>query len=174
MNIHDLSPSKCLDLLKECGCSDEVIKHSIAVRDVAVRIADKANANRELVEAGALLHDIGRSNTHGIFHAIEGASIAKKLHLPKSIIRIIERHIGAGLTKEEAKKLHLPAKNYLPETLEEKIVCHADNLIDNSSKQKIENEIERALTNGNKEYAIRLVKLHKELSEICGMDLNDI
>ena len=174
MNVKDLSPEKCLNLLKESGCSDEVIKHSLAVRDVAVRIAEKTNADRNLVEAGALLHDIGRSNTHGIFHAVEGALIAKKLHLPKSIIRIIERHIGAGLTIEEAKKLHLPVKNYLPETLEEKIVCHADNLIDNSSRQKIENEIEKALTDGNREYAIRLVKLHKELSEICGMDLNDI
>jgi uncharacterized protein (TIGR00295 family) len=174
MNIKDLSPKKCLDLLKESGCSDEVIKHSLAVRDIAVRIAERTNANRDLVEAGALLHDIGRSSTRGIFHAIEGASIAKKLHLPESIIRIIERHIGAGLTKEEAKKLHLPAKSFLPETLEEKIVCHADNLIDNSSRQKIENEIEKALMDGNKEYAIRLVKLHKELSEICGIDLNDI
>ncbi|MBN2603778.1 MAG: HDIG domain-containing protein [Candidatus Thermoplasmatota archaeon] len=174
MNIKDLSPQKCLDLLKESGCSDEVIKHSLAVRDVAVRIAYKTDADRNLVEVGALLHDIGRSNTHGIFHAVEGASIARRLNLPKSIIRIIERHIGAGLTKEEAKKLRLPVKNYLPETLEEKIVCHADNLVDNSSRQKIENEIERALTDGNREYAIRLVKLHKELSDICGMDLNDI
>jgi uncharacterized protein (TIGR00295 family) len=174
MNIKDLSQSKCLELLKESGCSDEVIKHSIAVRDVAIRIAQKAKADIDLVEAGALLHDIGRSNTHGIFHAVKGASIAKKLHLPKSIIRIIERHIGAGLTSNEAKKLHLPFKNYLPETLEEKIVCHADNLINNCSRQKIEDEIEKALTDGNKEYAIRLVKLHKELSDICGIDLNYI
>jgi HD superfamily phosphodiesterase len=63
MNIKDLSQSKCLELLKESGCSDEVIKHSIAVRDVAIRIAQKAKADIDLVEAGALLHDIGRSNT---------------------------------------------------------------------------------------------------------------
>ena len=67
---------------------------------------------------------------------------------------------------EEAKKLGLPEKDYIPVSLEEKIVCHADNLIDDSKRQKIEEEIEKALTNGLKEYAIRLVNLHKELSEI--------
>ena len=67
-----------LNLLKKAGCSEEVINHCIAVRDIAVKIAKKANADVELVEAGALLHDIGRSKTHGIFHAVEGVKIAKK------------------------------------------------------------------------------------------------
>ncbi|RLI59317.1 MAG: HD domain-containing protein, partial [Candidatus Asgardarchaeum californiense] len=134
----------------------------------------KTNADLKLVEAGALLHDIGRSKTHGIRHAVEGAKIAKKIGLPEKIVNIIERHIGAGLSKNEAKKLGLPAKDYIPETLEEKIVCHADNLIDNNKKQNIEVEVERALRKNLKEYALRLVNLHKELSELCGMDLNNI
>ena len=167
-------PSECLMLLKEVGCSDKVIEHCKSVRDVAVRIAEKANANLELVEAGALLHDIGRSKTHGIRHAIEGVKIGKKLGLSEEILKIIERHIGAGLSKDEAKRLGLPAKDYIPETLEEKIVCHADNLISNNKQQRIEAQLERALNENLKEYAIKLVNLHKELSDICGMDLNDI
>ena len=70
------NPGQCLQLLKEAGCSDEVINHCKAVRKVAVRIAKKAHANIQLVEAGALLHDIGRSKTQGIMHGIEGAKIA--------------------------------------------------------------------------------------------------
>ena len=35
-------------------------------------------------------------------------------------MNIIERHIGAGITEEEAVNLGLPKKSYLPETLEEK------------------------------------------------------
>jgi len=31
------SPEECLDLLKKSGCSDKVIRHCKAVRDVAVR-----------------------------------------------------------------------------------------------------------------------------------------
>ena len=165
---------ECIQLLKKTGCSDSVISHCKSVRDVAMRIARRTNANKKLVEAGALLHDIGRSKTHGISHAVEGAKIAKKLGLPESLIFIIERHIGAGLSKKEAKKLGLPSKDYIPVTLEEKIVCHADSLIEDNRIQKIEHEVERALNEGHKDYAIRLVRLHKELSNICGIDLNDI
>ena len=166
------SPKECIRLLEKNGCSDIVIRHCKAVRDVAVKIAEKTNADVQLVEAAALLHDIGRSKTHGIFHGIAGVKIAKKIGLPDSIIRIIERHLGAGISKEEAKKLGLPQKDYIPVTLEEKIVCHADNLIDNCRRQNIEKEIERVLKDGNKDYAERLIKLHKELSDICGIDLN--
>ena len=57
-------------------------------------------------------------------------------------------------------------------SIEEKIVCHADSLIDNCEKQNIEKEVKRALMEGHKEYAERLVNLHNELSYICGMDVN--
>ena len=168
------TPEECIKLLRNSGCSEEVIKHCKAVRDVAIRLAKRANADIKLVEAGALLHDIGRSKTHGIKHGVEGARIAKKLGLPDNIIRIIERHIGAGLPSNEAKKLGLSNRDFIPETLEEKIVCHADSLIENSRKQVIEQEVERALIDGHKEYAKRLVALHKELSDICGIDVNKI
>ena len=166
------SPEECVEMLKKSGCFDKVIRHCKSVRDVAVRIAKKTHADVELVEAGALLHDIGRSKAHGIFHAVEGVKIAKELGLPENIKNIIERHIGAGLSMKEAKKLGLPPKDYIPQTLEEKIVCHADNLIDNCKQQNIENGVERARKEGHKNYAERLVRLHKELSDICGMDLN--
>lgn len=164
------SPEECIRLLKKNGCSDRVIKHCKAVRDIAVKIAEKTNADIELVEAAALLHDIGRSKTHGISHGVEGVKIAKKIGLPNNIIRIIERHLGAGIPKAEAKKLGLPVKDYIPITLEEKIVCHADNLIDNCRRQNIEKAVERALREGNKEYAERLISLHKELTDICGIN----
>ena len=172
--IKNLTAEKCISYLKKSGCSDDVIKHSKCVRDLAVIIAKKANADIETVELGALLHDIGRSKTHGIYHAIEGVKIAKEYGIPEKIIKIIERHIGAGISAEVAKKLGLPIKDYIPISLEEKIVCHADNLIDNCKRQKIECEIEKALNNNQKEYALKLVNLHNELSKKCGIDLNKI
>lgn len=168
------TPEECIGLLRKSGCSEQVIRHCMVVRDVAVRIAEKANADLKLVDASALLHDIGHSKTHGIHHAFEGGKIAKKFGLQESIVKIIERHIGAGLPADEAKKLGLPEKDYIPKTLEEKIVCHADSLVDNNKKQNIEYEIERALTKGFDGYARRLVALHKELSDICGIDINKI
>ncbi len=168
------TPERCIELLQENGCSDEVIKHCMAVRDVAVKIAKKADADLKLVEAGALLHDIGRSKTHGILHAVEGAKIARRIGLPLNILYIIERHLGAGIPKEEAVKLGLPEKDYIPETLEEKIVAHADNLIQDNKRQRIEEEIKQAKEKGLEQVAQRLIDLHKELGDICGMDLNEI
>jgi uncharacterized protein (TIGR00295 family) len=170
----ELTPEKCVLILKQNGCSKEVINHCKCVRDLAVIIANKTNADVNIVELGALLHDIGRSKTHGINHAIEGVKIAKKYGLNSKIIKIIERHIGAGITPKVAKELGLPNKDYSPVSIEEKIVCHADNLIDNCKRQKIEVEIDKALRNNQKEYAKKLAKLHNELSDICGIDLNYI
>jgi uncharacterized protein (TIGR00295 family) len=172
----DTIPDKtcCIKMLKQAGCSKEVIAHCNTVCDVAVRIAKKTSADVSLVTAGALLHDIGRSKSHGIDHAIAGANIARKLGLSEKIVHIIERHIGAGLSSSVAVSLGLPKKNYIPRTLEEKIVCHADNLIDDCRRQPIEKEVERALMDGKKEYALQLIRLHKNLSELCKIDLNDI
>ena len=175
IQMHDIpSSEQCIHLLEKAGCSKKVINHCQAVRDVAVKIAQCTQADIKLVEAGALLHDIGRSNTHDIHHAIEGAHIAESYDLPNEIVRIIERHIGAGLSADTAASLGLPRKNYLPETLEEKIVCHADNLLDDCTRQPIEHEVEQALNDGKKEYAMQLVQLHHELSTLCGKDLNTI
>jgi uncharacterized protein (TIGR00295 family) len=168
------NPKKCIELLIKSGCSKEIIKHSKAVRDLALKIAKMTDADLKLVEAGALLHDIGRSKTNGIYHGIEGVKIAKQLGLSDKIQKIIERHIGAGLSQEVAKNLGLPPREYIPKTLEEKIICHADNLIDNYKRKKIEYEIQRALKDGHKDYALQLNKLHNELCNICDFDLNNI
>jgi len=167
-------PLECIKLLKKNACSKEVINHCKAVRDLAVRIAKKTGADVKLVEAGALLHDIGRCKTHGIKHGIEGAKIAQETNLPRSIVHIIERHVGAGIPKDEAIRLGLPAKDYIPKTLEEKIIAHTDNLIENERKQSIEKEVKKALKKGQKQHAERLIKLHNELRDICKMNLNDI
>lgn len=118
------------------GCSPDVIEHCKAVakyaREIAINIREKGdliNIDIDAVFVGALLHDIGRSKTHGIGHAVAGARIAMDNGLDDKIVKIIERHIGAGIPKEEASGLGLPEKDYLPVTIEEKIVAHADNLI---------------------------------------------
>lgn len=168
------SPDQCRRLLKTTGCSDDVIAHCEAVRSLAVLIARKAEADCALVEVGALLHDIGRSQTQGMRHAIEGARIAQDLGLPTEVVLIIERHMGAGIPRAEAVRLGLPERDYVPRTLEEKIVAHADNLIDNEHRQPISREIEKALQKRRPQLAARLRALHAELSERCGQDLDTL
>ena len=128
-----------IELLKKENTPENVIDHSLAVYKKAMEIAANFDdADKDLIRKGALLHDIGRSKTHGITHEIEGVEIAKKYGYGEDVLNIIERHIGAGITESEAEKLGLPVKSYLPETLEEKIVAHADNLTSGSKEVDID------------------------------------
>ena len=118
-------------VLVNAGCSPDVVAHCIAVSQKALTIAERVTVavDRDLVRQGGLFHDIGRSRTHGIGHAIAGVEIGSRLGFSSKLINIIERHIGAGITAPEAERLGLPKKDYLPLTPEEKIVSYADNLI---------------------------------------------
>ena len=118
----------CIALLGRAGCSDDVVAHCRAVRDLALAYADGI-ADRDLIEAGALLHDIGRGVTHDLHHAEAGGAICRALGPDERIERIVERHIGAGLTADECSLLCLAPRDCMPATLEEKIVAHADNLV---------------------------------------------
>ncbi|UCE74309.1 MAG: HDIG domain-containing protein [Methanomassiliicoccales archaeon] len=166
------SREECIEILKKSGCNKNVIAHCLTVEGLAVQIAALAKADKNLVSLGALLHDIGRGKTHGIKHAVKGAEMVRELGLSDKIALIIERHIGAGLTREEAEKLGLPNRNYMPETLEEKIVAHADNLIDDNKKGPVSEVVEHFEKLGYKEVAKKVIVLHNELSHICGIDLD--
>ena len=155
-----------MELLKKEKTPENVIQHSEAVLKKAMKIAANFdNADKDLIRKGALLHDIGRSKTHGITHAIEGVEIAKRYGYGKDVLKIIERHIGAGITEEEAVKLGLPKKSYLPETLEEKIVAHADNLVSGSKEVDIDFVIEKWKRRipDSEDNIERLIELDEEL-----------
>ena len=100
--------------------------------------ANYDDADKDVIQKGALLHDNGRSKTHGITHAITGVEIAKKYGYSSDVLNIIERHIGAGITESESVWLGLPKKSYVPQTIEEKIVAHADNLVSGSEEVDID------------------------------------
>jgi uncharacterized protein (TIGR00295 family) len=168
------SRDECLALLQETGCNESVVAHCIAVSSLAVRIAKRCGANIELVEAGSLLHDLGRCKSHGIDHAVWGAEIAEEKKLPDQVVKIIERHIGGGITRSEAKKLGLPEKDYVPKTLEEKIVSHADNLIAGTKRTTVKEAVGWLVRQGLQDAAMKVLKLHEELSAACGMNLDDI
>ncbi len=128
------SEEAVLSLLEKAGCPENVIRHCKVVADFAEKLAIGCKrrgikVNISLVRTGALLHDIGRSKTHDVDHAIIGARIAKDYGLHPSIISIIENHIGSGITKEEAVKLGFPRKSYVPTTIEERIVAYSDKMV---------------------------------------------
>lgn len=164
---------QALQFLRESGCSENVIRHCEAVTELAVEIAKACkekglNVNLELVEIGALLHDIGRSKTHSVHHAVAGVQIAKRLGLPEPIISIIKRHVGGGITQREAKTLGWPKDIYIPQTLEEKIVAYADKLIEGSKRVPIEKTIEKLSKELPPSAIARIRRLHQEMSTIIG------
>jgi hypothetical protein len=63
--------------------------------------------------------------------------------------RVCERHTGAGIGKEEIKRLELPLpyEDFLPETMEEKVICYADKFFSKTHPEveKSINEAEKSL-----------------------------
>jgi uncharacterized protein len=167
------SREQALQLLRESQCSVEVIKHCEAVAKLALETAEACrekglSVDLELVEIGALLHDIGRSKTHTVHHAVVGAEISEAAGLPEPVISIIKRHVGGGITTSEAEKLGWPKDVYVPMTLEEKIVSYADKLIENSKRVPIEIAIEKLSKERKHDATERVRKLHEEIAELVG------
>lgn len=128
-----LSRNEAIELLKKAGCVKGVIMHCTTVSRNSIEIARRIKENGyeidvHFVEIASLLHDIGRSKTHGIFHGVEGARILRGYGIEEKFAKVCERHMGAGLTAEDAALLGLPPGNYLPQTIEEKVIAHADNI----------------------------------------------
>lgn len=174
--MSDKLPSReqALKLLTENGCAANVVKHCVAVSALAVETAEALkkkgySVNVEFVEIGALLHDIGRSKTHSVNHAIEGAEIAETLGLPKPIVNIIKRHVGGGITPIEAEWLGWSSGDgYIPVTLEEKVVSYADKLINGGKRVPIELTVGQFRKKGLVEAAERVRKLHDEMAALIG------
>ena len=53
--------------------------------------------------------------------------------------RVCERHTGAGITRDQIliRHLPLPMRDFLPETMEEKLICYADKFF---SKTRLDHE----------------------------------
>lgn len=97
------------------------------------------------IEGAAMLHDIGifRTDAPGIecrgtepyiCHGIIGGELLRAEGAPEQWARVAERHTGSGLTANEIEeqKLPLPHRDYLPETLLERLVCYADKFFSKS------------------------------------------
>ncbi len=129
-----------------------LLVHSRAVADMALRIADRhpeLNIDRQFVEEAAMLHDIGifRCDAPGICchgtepyicHGRIGAELLREEGYPQHA-RVCERHTGAGLTLEDivTQQLPLPRQSFLPETIEEQLICYADKFF---SKTRLDRE----------------------------------
>jgi len=168
------SRAEALATLRKAGCSNDVVRHSVLVAEIAREIASSFNpkikVDLHLVEIGALLHDIGRSVTHGAEHGSVGAQILEKLGYPDSLASLVRNHVGAGIPRDDAITLGLPPIDHLPTTIEDKLVCYADKLARGSVRIPFEKALEALAEDLGSEHPsiARLRSLHQEIMELAG------
>ncbi len=143
-----------------------VEEHCMAVAEFVEELAGRVRGvEAELAIAGAVLHDIGRSVTHSPAHGYAGAELLRRLGVDERLARIAERHVGAGISAEEARALGMPARDFFPETREEKLVAYADNLIMGTRRVSFEQSMERFRSELGSEHPMlkRFAALHREV-----------
>ena len=163
----------CIQYLIDAGCKKRVIIHCCTVRAVAEEIASRIRpANMPMVIAGALLHDIGRAKDHSIMHAYLGSKMVEEYGLSSELVDIVRKHTGAGLDQDDVEEMGLPPGDYMPRTIEEKIVAHADNLVSDNRVVDHNHSVSKLINKGAFRGADRIELLHMELSDLYGEDLD--
>lgn len=126
---------------QENGLKNIYMAHAEAVAGFALELARRhpeLELDKDFIYEAAMLHDIGIFLTDApriycfgkedyLCHGYLGAQLLRERGLERHA-RVCERHTGTGLTKEiiAANGWNLPVKDFVPETLEEQLVCFAD------------------------------------------------
>ena len=159
-------------------CRGIFIQHSRQVADKALAIAQecKLDIPLETVETAAMLHDIGifltnapdidcHGSEHYIRHGILGAELLRKEGFDEEIARVAERHTGAGLTIDDIdrQQLPLPRKDYMPETMLEKLICYADKFFSKSGtmQEKSLDKVRASMARHSADNLTRFNELHQ-------------
>ena len=160
-------------LHRKYGSSERIVRHCETVAMVARTLAEEFRRRGHPVDvgvvvAGAMLHDIGRARVQTVRHGVEGAAMVEKEGADRKVVEIVQRHVGAGISPEEAKALGLPDMDYIPRTLEERIVCFADKMVDGDRVRPFDGEVQRFAV--KKHDVMRLLALKRRLQEELGED----
>lgn len=139
-----------------------LVTHSQSVMRKALQIFSSHPELRldvGFLREAAMLHDIGIVKCHApgirchgtepyILHGRIGAEMLREAGFPRHA-RVCERHTGAGLSKDEIirQNLPLPHEDFLPETIEEQVICYADKFFSKThlDREKTIGEAERSL-----------------------------
>ena len=131
-----------------------LVEHGREVVEKALRAAEKVahlQPDLNFIKDAAILHDIGILHTnspglgcHGkypyICHGFLGRELLDSLGLPE-YGRICERHVGVGISIDDIRSFHLPlpARDMVPISIEEQIICYADKFFSKNGKSRNKN-----------------------------------
>ena len=161
---------------------DLLLRHGELVGHKALDILARAawlDADREFVVQAAMLHDIGIGRTLSpelgctgalpyVCHGIKGRVILDELGLERHGL-VCERHVGVGISADQTlrQNLPLPARDMLPLSVEERLICYADKFFsktDNGREEKSIAEITAGLARHEADDAKRFFLLHREFT----------
>ena len=134
-----------------------LVFHSERVAEKALAIArsvPQLHPDLDFIRQAAMLHDIAIFQTNAaqircqgkhpyVMHGLLGRKILEQKGLPRHAL-VCERHVGVGISKEEIqhRRLQLPLRDMIPQSIEEIIVCFADKFF---SKDPGHNRTEKTL-----------------------------
>lgn len=132
-----------MNLLAKYGQGAGWIKHCVSVAEATAKVGRILAKNRPIdcsfLWSAALLHDIGRYKTHDLLlHGVEGYKLLRMLGHEKEAY-VCASHILFGLTAKEAVSLGLPDHEFVPRTIEEKLVPLVDYLIEYDQPTTLDN-----------------------------------
>jgi uncharacterized protein len=163
-----------------------LVVHSVLVAEKSLQIArqylcryPQAAIDMEFLTEAAILHDIGIQRCHSpkifcegkelyVCHGFIGRGILEEEGLPRHGLAC-ERHTGAGITREEVLRegLPMPERDYLPSSLEEKILCVADKFFSKTPhklwREKPLAKIEKSLGKYGPDVLARWARLRAEI-----------
>jgi uncharacterized protein len=148
-----MDPLKIIEKYFEVGSKayDLYVAHVSLVTARALTIAKRVpelKPNLQFIYEAGMLHDIGIVLVHApglgcegdapyMAHGYLGRELLEKEGLPKHAL-VCERHTGVGLRTDETQKLGLPERDMLPLTIEEEIICFADEFFTKDPNHLIE------------------------------------
>lgn len=173
--------NEIIDLYYPAGTlrRDIFLKHARSVTEKALEIARRKRLpldEDEITEA-AMLHDIGifltdapgigcHGNAPYIAHGTLGAQLLRDNGFDEKYARVAERHTGAGISASDIDELSLPLprRDFMPESLLERLICYADKFYSKSGdmKEKSLERVRASMSRHSESTAQRFETLHEE------------
>jgi uncharacterized protein len=158
-----------------------LVDHSRVVTDKALLIASnhpELNPDKLFIEEASMLHDIGifKTNAPHLFcygeypylcHGYLGCEIVTEEGYPDHAL-VCERHTGVGITTEQiiSDKLPLPLRDFVPESVEEQIICFADKFFSKSGGKILQEKSLDEVRKSVKRYGEKNIARFEEWCEL--------
>jgi uncharacterized protein (TIGR00295 family) len=173
-----LSRQESIDLLSKYGQGAGWTRHCFSVAEATAKVGNVLAQNRSIdssfLWSAALLHDIGRYMTHDpLLHGVEGYKLLSILGHEKEAY-ICASHILFGLSASEAIHIGLPDRDFVPRTIEEKVVPLVDYLIEYDKPTTLDSRFSslRERNSENKFFVDRLDRA-QEIAQVFMSQIED-